>query len=216
MPQTYIDSLPANTIVYPAELPVTAHKEEILEALRAHDVVIVSGDTGSGKTTQLPKMVLELGRGADGRRIAVTQPRRLAAVAMAERVASELQSPVGELIGYQHRFGRKVSAATRVKFMTDGVLLAETRGDPLLSAYDTVIVDEAHERSLNIDFLLGILKRIMLRRRDLKVIISSATLDTGIFSRFLHAKNIPARGAPVAAANPAHAPPVIKYLSQAG
>ena len=184
MPQTDIDSLPANTIVYPAELPVTAHKEEILEALRAHDVVIVSGDTGSGKTTQLPKMVLELGRGADGRRIAVTQPRRLAAVAMAERVASELQSPVGELVGYQHRFGRKVSAATRVKFMTDGVLLAETRGDPLLSAYDTVIVDEAHERSLNIDFLLGILKRIMLRRRDLKVIISSATLDTGIFSRF--------------------------------
>lgn len=167
-----------------APLPVVAHREEILAALRAHDVVIVSGDTGSGKTTQLPKMALELGRGADGRRIAVTQPRRLAAVAMAERVASELSSPVGGLVGYQHRFGRKVSRETRVKFMTDGVLLAETRGDPLLTAYDTIIVDEAHERSLNIDFLLGILKRVLLRRRDLKVIVSSATLDVEGFARF--------------------------------
>ncbi len=175
---------------YPEELPICAHRGDILAALRAHPVVVVCGDTGSGKTTQLPKMALELGLAAKGRRIACTQPRRLAAVTMAERVASELQTPVGGLVGYQHRFARNVSQDTRIKFMTDGVLLAETRADPLLRAYDCIIVDEAHERSLNIDFLLGILKRVLARRRDLKVVVSSATLDTASFAAFFN-------GAPV-------------------
>ena len=169
---------------YPDELPICAHRGEILAALRAHPVVVVCGDTGSGKTTQLPKMALELGLAAKGRRIACTQPRRLAAVTMAERVANELQTPVGGLVGYQHRFSRNVSKDTRIKFMTDGVLLAETRADPLLRAYDCVIIDEAHERSLNIDFLLGIIKRVLARRRDLKVVVSSATLDTSRFAAF--------------------------------
>ena len=169
---------------YPSELPVCEHRQEILSALRQSPVVIVCGDTGSGKTTQLPKMALELGRAARGRRIACTQPRRLAAVTMAERVAAELKTEIGGLVGYRHRFGRKISSETRIEFMTDGVLLAETRFDPLLRAYDTIIVDEAHERSLNVDFLLGILKRILARRSDLKVVISSATLDSARFSEF--------------------------------
>ena len=174
---------------YPPELPVCGHREEILAALRAHPVVIVCGDTGSGKTTQLPKMACELRLESsvpspDHRRIAVTQPRRLAAVTMAERVAEELKCEVGGLVGFRHRFGRRISSDTRIEFMTDGVLLAETRFDPLLRAYGTIIVDEAHERSLNIDFLLGILKRILERRRDLKVIVSSATLDAARFSAF--------------------------------
>lgn len=164
---------------YPMELPVCEHREEIVAALRKNPVIIVCGDTGSGKTTQLPKMALE-----KHRRIAVTQPRRLAAVTMAERVADELKCEVGGLVGFRHRFGRKVSSDTRIEFMTDGVLLAETRFDPLLRSYDAIIVDEAHERSLNIDFLLGILKRILERRSDLKVIVSSATLDAARFSAF--------------------------------
>ncbi len=174
----------ANDFNYPKELPICEHREEILALLEKNPVVIVCGDTGSGKTTQLPKMAMELGRGKNGRRIACTQPRRLAAVTVAERVAEELKSPVGGIVGYQHRFGKKVSDLTRVKFMTDGVLLAETRSDPLLRCYDTIIVDEAHERSLNVDFLLGILKRILEKRHDLKVIVSSATLDTKRFSQF--------------------------------
>ena len=165
---------------YPKDLPICEHREEILALLKKAPVVIVCGDTGSGKTTQLPKMAMELGL----RHIACTQPRRLAAVTVAERVAEELQTPVGGLIGYQHRFARQVSDDTRVKFMTDGVLLAETRSDPLLRAYDCIIIDEAHERSLNIDFLLGILKRILRKRRDLKVVVSSATLDTEKFAQF--------------------------------
>ncbi len=169
---------------YPEALPISEHRGEIVSLLKNHQVVIVCGDTGSGKTTQLPKMAMELGLGARGKRIACTQPRRLAAVTVAERVAEELGSPVGEIVGYQHRFARKVSESTRVKFMTDGVLLAETRSDPLLRAYDAIIVDEAHERTLNVDFLLGILKRIISRRRDLKVIVSSATLDSARFSEF--------------------------------
>jgi len=178
---------------YPPELPVCEHRTEILDALRHHPVIIVCGDTGSGKTTQLPKMALEIdvkGQRSEVKgsrrhtRIACTQPRRLAAVTMAERVAAELKGEVGEFVGYRHRFGRKISSDTRIEFMTDGVLLAETRFDPLLRAYDTVIVDEVHERSLNIDFLLGILKRILAKRRDLTVIISSATLDAGRFSAF--------------------------------
>ena len=169
---------------YQKGLPICEHREEILALMEKNPVVIVCGDTGSGKTTQLPKMAMELGRGKNGSRITCTQPRRLAAVTVAERVADELKSPVGGIIGYQHRFARRVSEETRVKFMTDGVLLAETRSDPLLRAYDTIIVDEAHERSLNVDFLLGILKRILEKRRDLKVIVSSATLDTERFSQF--------------------------------
>ena len=169
---------------YQKGLPICEHREEILALMEKNPVVIVCGDTGSGKTTQLPKMAMELGRGKNGSRIACTQPRRLAAVTVAERVAEELKSPVGGIIGYQHRFARRVSEETRVKFMTDGVLLAETRPDPLLRSYDTIIVDEAHERSLNVDFLLGILKRILEKRRDLKVIVSSATLDTERFSQF--------------------------------
>jgi len=169
---------------YPPELPVCEYRAEIQRAVREHPVVVVCGDTGSGKTTQIPKMLLELGLGARGRRIACTQPRRLAAVTVAERVAAETGTPVGGLIGYQHRFGRQVSRDTRVKFMTDGVLLAETRADPLLRGYDAIIIDEAHERSLNVDFLLGILTRILARRRDLKVVVSSATLDVTHFSEF--------------------------------
>ena len=172
---------------YPTELPVCEYRRKILAALRANPVIIVCGDTGSGKTTQLPKMALETreeGVGKRHTRIAVTQPRRLAAVTMAERVADELKCEVGGLVGFHHRFGHRISSDTRIEFMTDGVLLAETRFDPLLRAYDTIIVDEAHERSLNIDFLLGILKRILERRRDLKVIVSSATLDAARFSEF--------------------------------
>ncbi len=169
---------------YPPELPVAAHRTEILAALRRHSVVIVCGDTGSGKTTQLPKMALELGCGRGSRRIACTQPRRLAAVTTAGRVASELGEEIGQTVGFQHRYGRRLSDRTRIKFMTDGVLLAETRNDPLLRRYDCIIVDEAHERSLNVDFLLGVLNRILRRRRDLKVIVSSATLDAGSFSAF--------------------------------
>ena len=169
---------------YPEGLPICEHREEIIALLGNSQVLIVCGDTGSGKTTQLPKMAMELGLGSRGRRIACTQPRRLAAVTVAERVAEELGSPVGGIVGYQHRFAKKVSDSTRVKFMTDGVLLAETRCDPLLRAYDAIIVDEAHERTLNVDFLLGILKRILVKRRDLKVIVSSATLDSTRFSEF--------------------------------
>ncbi len=189
------DALPAPDFNYPAELPVSSHRDEILAALARHPVVIVCGDTGSGKTTQLPKMALEhLLAAASARpvgpaarlRVACTQPRRLAAVTMAARVAHELKSPVGGLVGYQHRFGRRLSRDTRIKFMTDGVLLAETRTDPLLRAYDVVIVDEAHERSLNVDFLLGILTRILARRRDLKVVVSSATLDVVRFSEYFN------------------------------
>ncbi len=169
---------------YPPELPICTHREEILAAMRRSPVVVVCGDTGSGKTTQLPKMLMELGCGTKGRRIACTQPRRLAAVTVATRVAAETGTTVGGLVGYRHRYGRQVSEDTRIVFMTDGVLLAETRHDPLLRAYDAIIIDEAHERSLNVDFLLGILKRILSRRRDLKVVVSSATLDTDRFAAF--------------------------------
>ena len=180
------ETLQPADLYYPPDLPISAFREQILAALKSSQVVVVCGDTGSGKTTQLPKMAMELGLGARGRKIGCTQPRRLAAVTVAERVAGELKTEVGGLIGYQHRFGHKMSAQTRVKFMTDGVLLAETRNDPLLRAYDALIIDEAHERSLNIDFLLGILKRILSRRRDLKVIVSSATLDVELFCKFFN------------------------------
>lgn len=171
-------------IEYPAGLPVSERRGEIMELMRRNDVIIVCGETGSGKTTQLPKMALELGRGAHGRLIACTQPRRIAAVSVAERVAAETGTAPGQLVGYQHRFAKCAGDKTRIKFMTDGVLLAETRHDRLLNAYDTIIVDEAHERNLNVDFLLGILRRALEKRRDLKVIVSSATLDAERFSKF--------------------------------
>lgn len=165
------------------ELPILAHRDAIVAAIQRHPVVIVAGDTGSGKTTQLPQFCLQLGRG-DKRWIGCTQPRRLAAVSVAERVAQELDTQPGDLVGWQHRFDRRLSPQTRVKFMTDGILLAETRGDPDLRRYDTIMIDEAHERSLNIDFLLGYLKLRLPRRPDLKVIVSSATLDVARFSAF--------------------------------
>lgn len=172
-------------IHFPDELPVSRRRSDIREALTNHPVVIVCGDTGSGKTTQLPKIALEAGRGTEGRRIGCTQPRRIAATSVARRVAEELQVPLGKEVGYQIRFeDRTDRKTTAVKFMTDGVLLAETRRDPDLRQYDTLIIDEAHERSLNIDFILGYLHRTLERRSDLKVIISSATLDAGSFSRF--------------------------------
>lgn len=173
---------------YPDELPVSARREEIAAAIAAHPVVIVCGETGSGKTTQLPKICLELGRGVGGL-IGHTQPRRIAARAVAARIAHELQSPLGQLVGYKVRFNDKVSDANYVKLMTDGILLAETQGDRWLSAYDTIIIDEAHERSLNIDFLLGYLKQLLPKRPDLKLIITSATIDAERFSA--HFDNAP-------------------------
>lgn len=173
---------------FPEELPITAHREAIADALARHRVLIVCGDTGSGKTTQLPKIALSAGRGQRGL-IGITQPRRLAARAMATRVAEELGSAPGGFVGLQHRFERRLSAETRIKFMTDGILLAETRHDPLLRAYDTLIIDEAHERSLNIDFLLGILRNLLPRRPDLRVVISSATLDAERFAAFFADRN---------------------------
>jgi ATP-dependent helicase HrpA len=166
-------------ISYPPELPVSAAREEIADAIRDNQVVIVAGATGSGKTTQLPKIALELGR----TRIAHTQPRRLAARTIAERVAEELQVELGTLVGYKVRFTDKVSDATRIALMTDGILLNEIHRDRLLTRYDTIIIDEAHERSLNVDFLIGYLVRILPERPDLKVIITSATIDPQSFAR---------------------------------
>jgi ATP-dependent helicase HrpA len=171
----------APTPIYPAELPVVVQREAILAAVRNNQVVIVCGETGSGKTTQLPKLCLELGRGIDGM-IGHTQPRRIAARTVAARVATELRTPLGHAVGYKVRFSDKVGPDTYVKLMTDGILLAETQGDPQLLAYDTIIVDEAHERSLNIDFLLGYLKQLLPRRPHLKLIITSATINAQRFS----------------------------------
>lgn len=168
---------------YPEGLPVSQKRGEIAELIRAHQVVILAGETGSGKTTQLPKICLELGRGVRGL-IGCTQPRRVAAVSVAERVAAELSTPLGAAVGYQVRFDGKRAKETYVMFMTDGILLSQTRGDPDLLEYDTLIIDEAHERSLNIDFILGYLQRLLPRRPDLKVIISSATLEVDRFSAY--------------------------------
>ena len=164
------------------DLPVSEHRQEIAEAIRDHQVVVVAGETGSGKTTQLPKICLQLGRGIAGT-IGHTQPRRLAARSVAERIASELGQKVGEAVGYQVRFSEEVGPNTLVKLMTDGILLNEIQTDPLLSRYDTIIVDEAHERSLNIDFILGYLARLLPQRPDLKLIITSATIDSDRFAQ---------------------------------
>ncbi len=173
------------TLHYPESLPVSARRDEIARAMREHPVVIVCGETGSGKTTQLPKIALEIGRGwAGGGRglIGHTQPRRIAATSVARRIAEELQTPLGEVVGYKVRFQDRLQRGASVKLMTDGILLAETQGDPLLKAYDTLIVDEAHERSLNIDFLLGYLKALLPRRPDLKIVVTSATIDADRFA----------------------------------
>ncbi|MEU2224300.1 ATP-dependent RNA helicase HrpA [Streptomyces sp. NPDC018347] len=170
-------------VTYPEQLPVSQKKDEIADAIRAHQVVIVAGETGSGKTTQIPKICMELGRGVRGM-IGHTQPRRIAARTVAERVAEELSTPLGEAVGWKVRFTDQVNPdATFVKLMTDGILLAEIQTDRELRAYDTIIIDEAHERSLNIDFLLGYLAQLLPRRPDLKVVITSATIDPERFSR---------------------------------
>lgn len=169
------------TPVYPDDLPVVQRREDIKKAIENNQIVIVAGETGSGKTTQLPKICLELGRGVRGM-IGHTQPRRVAARSLSQRIAQELRTEVGHAVGFKVRFSDKTSPDTFVKVMTDGVLLAETQGDHTLDAYDTLIIDEAHERSLNIDFLLGYLKRLVHRRPDLKVIVTSATIDTQRFS----------------------------------
>ena len=171
-------------IRFPEELPVSGQRQLIKDALQRHQVVIVCGETGSGKTTQLPKICLDLGRGTinGGKLIGHTQPRRIAATATAKRIAQELASPIGQDVGYQVRFADKTSSTASIKLMTDGILLAETQRDPQLRAYDTLIIDEAHERSLNIDFLLGYLRQLLPKRPDLKLIITSATIDAQRFA----------------------------------
>jgi ATP-dependent helicase HrpA len=182
---------PLPPITFPEDLPVSGRRHEIAEALQKHQVIIVSGETGSGKTTQLPKICLELGRGQKGL-IGHTQPRRIAASSTAKRIAQELGSPLGEHVGFKVRFADTLNKGASVKLMTDGILLAETQTDPLLKGYDTIIIDEAHERSLNIDFLLGYLKQLLPRRPDLKVIITSATIDAERFSRHFGTPEKPA------------------------
>ncbi|MDR7252343.1 ATP-dependent helicase HrpA [Nocardioides sp. BE266] len=185
-------------ISYPPELPVSARRDDIAAAIRDHQVVIVAGETGSGKTTQLPKICLELGRGlgsADGGKlIGHTQPRRIAARSVAERIAEELGTELGDVVGYQVRFTDRTSKASRVKLMTDGILLAELQRDRDLRKYDTIIIDEAHERSLNIDFLLGYLKRLLPRRPDLKLVITSATIDVDRFAAHFDAPVVEVSG----------------------
>ncbi|NBQ90546.1 MAG: ATP-dependent RNA helicase HrpA [Betaproteobacteria bacterium] len=180
---------PSLRLDFPDSLPVSQRRHEIMQALQAHQVLIVCGETGSGKTTQLPKMALAIGRGAaraPGQRpslIGHTQPRRIAASSVAKRIAEEMQTPLGEVVGYKVRFQDRLQPGARVKLMTDGILLAEAQGDPLLRAYDTIIVDEAHERSLNIDFLIGHLRQILPKRPDLKLIVTSATIDAERFAQ---------------------------------
>lgn len=173
---------------FPEDLPVSQRREEIAEAIAKHQVVIVAGETGSGKTTQLPKICLELGRGTRGF-IGHTQPRRIAARSVATRIAEELNTPLGDVVGFKVRFSDHTQSSSLIKLMTDGILLAELQTDRYLSQYDTLIIDEAHERSLNIDFLLGYLKQLLPKRPDLKVIITSATIDTERFSK--HFDNAP-------------------------
>jgi ATP-dependent helicase HrpA len=185
-------------IEFPESLPVSGKRDEITAAIEAHQVVIVCGETGSGKTTQLPKIALAMGRGklnypaGQGRLIGHTQPRRIAASSVAKRIADELKTPLGDVVGYKVRFQDRLSRDASVKLMTDGILLAETQTDPLLKAYDTIIIDEAHERSLNIDFLLGYLRQLLPRRPDLKVVITSATIDAQRFADYFASSKGPA------------------------
>ncbi len=191
-------SEPSLTIEFPESLPVSGKRDEIAAALAANQVIIVCGETGSGKTTQLPKIALTMGRGrlnapdGKGRLIGHTQPRRIAASSVAKRIAEELKTPLGEVVGYKVRFQDRLSRNASVKLMTDGILLAETQTDPLLKAYDTIIIDEAHERSLNIDFLLGYLREILPRRPDLKVVVTSATIDAQRFAEHFASARGPA------------------------
>ena len=171
--------IPATTITYPPDLPVSQRRDDIARAIRANQVVIVAGETGSGKTTQLPKILLELGYSSIGH----TQPRRIAARTIAERIAEELGSELGGLVGYRVRFTDQVGKDTRIKLMTDGILLNELQRDRTLKRYDAIIIDEAHERSLTIDFLIGYLKQLLPRRPDLKVVITSATIDPESFAK---------------------------------
>ena len=195
---------------YPLELPVSSRRDEIAEAIKNNQVVIVCGETGSGKTTQLPKICLALGRGISGL-IGHTQPRRIAARSVASRIAQELNSPLGEVVGYKVRFNDKITDSSYIKLMTDGILLAETQGDKFLNSYDTIIIDEAHERSLNIDFLLGYLKQLLPKRPDLKIIVTSATIDAERFSSHFN-------GAPVIEVSGRTYPVEIRYrpLGKAG
>ncbi|MBV7430048.1 MULTISPECIES: ATP-dependent RNA helicase HrpA [unclassified Acidovorax] len=186
-------------ITFPESLPVSGKRDEIMEAIEKHQVVIVCGETGSGKTTQLPKIALALGRGKcnapagqKGQLIGHTQPRRIAASSVAKRIAEELQTPLGDVVGFKVRFQDRLSRDASVKLMTDGILLAETQTDPLLKAYDTIIIDEAHERSLNIDFLLGYIRQILPRRPDLKVVVTSATIDADRFAKHFESAKGPA------------------------
>jgi len=167
---------------YNPDLPITAKKDDIIKAITKNRIVIISGETGSGKTTQIPKFCLAAGRGIDGL-IGCTQPRRIAAITVTHRIAEEFDEEPGKTVGYKIRFTDKTSPDGYIKIMTDGILLAETQSDPYLNRYDTIIVDEAHERNLNIDFILGVLKTLVQKRKDLKLIITSATIDTEKFSR---------------------------------
>ncbi len=186
-------------IEFPESLPVSGKRDEIMAAMQQHQVIIVCGETGSGKTTQLPKIALALGRGkcnappgTKGQLIGHTQPRRIAASSVAKRIAEELKTPLGDVVGFKVRFQDRLSRDASVKLMTDGILLAETQTDPLLKAYDTIIIDEAHERSLNIDFLLGYLRQILPRRPDLKVVVTSATIDADRFAKHFESAKGPA------------------------
>lgn len=191
-PRRYEPFIP-EVITYPEELPVSERRDDIMNAIRDNQVVIIAGETGSGKTTQIPKMCLELGLGEKGL-IGHTQPRRLAARSVAERIAEELGQKIGETVGYQVRFTSEVGEHSAIKLMTDGILLAEIQNDKLLRRYSTLIIDEAHERSLNIDFILGYLKRILPQRPDLKVIITSATIDPERFTRHFSPSYVPGKG----------------------
>lgn len=191
-PRRYEPFIP-EVITYPEELPVSERRDDIMNAIRDNQVVIIAGETGSGKTTQIPKMCLELGLGEKGL-IGHTQPRRLAARSVAERIAEELGQKIGETVGYQVRFTSEVGEHSAIKLMTDGILLAEIQNDKLLRRYSTLIIDEAHERSLNIDFILGYLKRILPQRPDLKVIITSATIDPERFARHFSPSYVPGKG----------------------
>ena len=193
----------APTITYPPELPVSQRREDLLAAIATNQVVIIAGETGSGKTTQIPKLCLELGRGRDGL-IGHTQPRRIAARSVAERISHELGTEIGQIVGYAVRFTDRVGDNTLIKLMTDGILLAEIQRDRMLRKYDTIIIDEAHERSLNIDFLLGYLKQLLPARPDLKVIVTSATIEVGRFSDYFD-------GAPVIEVSGRSYPVEIRY-----
>ena len=196
-PNRRLSLLKTLNLTYDDDLPIVQRREEIADLIRHHQVVVVCGETGSGKSTQLPKICLEIGRGINGI-VGHTQPRRIAARSIAARIAEELGTPLGQAVGYKVRFDDKVSSDTLVKLMTDGILLAESQSDKNFRQYDTLIIDEAHERSLNIDFLLGMMKRLLPSRPELKLIITSATIDAKRFAehftdkRINHGKPVPA------------------------